>query len=173
VPRPSRSIDRVGEADNNRAGLLNVSRDRGVARRDVILEGGDAVGVCLTLDVDIDLDRHRHAVKLASRCAARLRPVGGAGGGDRLLAQIDDNGVERWVDRVHPLDMGQDYLLRGDQTVPDRGRRLDHRPLPDLCGHLENLLEQRSKLTPPTTDPPAMTQREPPWLRAGNDNLAA
>src|SRR5271169_4694648 len=89
-----RELGGVRETDDDRAGLLEIGRHGGVARRNVVLEGDNAVGVCLPLNVDVDLDCHRHPVKLAECYAARLRLVGRTGGGDRLLAEIDDDGVE-------------------------------------------------------------------------------
>jgi hypothetical protein len=146
----------VGEADDNRAGLLQVGCHWKVAGCDVILEADDAVGVCLSLDIDVDLDRHRHAVELAEDRAVRPRAVGGAGVGNRLLTQIDDDRVERRVHRVHPLDMSLDHLLRGDNAVSDRGGRLERRPMPDracIAQYLPRLAENLRA-------PPAGEQRE-------------
>jgi hypothetical protein len=71
----------------------------GGAGCDVVIEADDTVRVSSSRDIDVDLDRPRHAVELAQRSTARFRTVGGAGVGDRLLTQIDDDGVEHRVHR--------------------------------------------------------------------------
>ncbi len=54
---------RVGQAENDRARLLQVRGYRGIAGRDVVLEGHDAIGIGLALDIDIDLDGDGNAVQ--------------------------------------------------------------------------------------------------------------
>ena len=130
-----RELRRVGHPDDDRAGLLQIGRHRRVSRRDIVLEGHDAVGIGLTLDVDVYLDGDGHALELARRGALRQRSVGGAGRFDRLRAEIDHDGVDRGVGGVHPVDMGLNDLFGGRESVANCGCRINSGPLPDRRCH--------------------------------------
>ena len=69
------------------------------------LKAGHAVGIRLARHVDIDLHRDRHAMQRAQRVAACRGLIGGGGFAQRLLAQIDDHGVDRRVGGVHAVQM--------------------------------------------------------------------
>ena len=60
-----REFGRVGQADNDRAGLLEIAHDRRIGGRDDIHLRGHTVGVGPPLIVDIFLDGDRYAVQRA------------------------------------------------------------------------------------------------------------
>ena len=65
---------------------------------------GEAVRCGLALDVDVLLDGERDAVERAERFAVGPGLVGGLGRPHGLVAQVDDDGVERRVDGAHAGD---------------------------------------------------------------------
>ena len=69
------------------------------------LQRRQAVGCGLTGDVDVLLDGGGDAVQRPERLAALARLVGGTGGVECVLAEVDHDGVQR---RVAGVDVGDD-----------------------------------------------------------------
>ena len=70
---------RIGAADDDRAGMLQVGDDRAVFLGDEVLERDDAVVGRQAGLVDVDLGGDRHAVQRRQGMAARAGGVGGLG----------------------------------------------------------------------------------------------
>jgi hypothetical protein len=121
---------RVGHPDDDRARFPEIGRNRRVARSDVVLEADDPVGIGLALDIDVDLDGDGHAVQLAERRALPSPLIGRARRFDRLRAEIDHDGIERWIGDVHALDMRLHELFRAHASVADRAGGIHRGPLP-------------------------------------------
>ena len=121
---------RVGEADDDRAGLLQVAHHGQIRRRDEVLVGGNAIEIRTAFVVDILLDRDRYAMQKAEFTTFGAPLVGRMRRSQRLLREIDDDGVQPRIDSTHPLQMRLDGLDRGDGAGADRGCGFDRRPLP-------------------------------------------
>ena len=131
-----REFRRVGQADRYGARLAQVGHDRRIVRRDHVPEGGDAVGVGLALVIDVDLDRDRDAVERAQRPAGRPVGIGPCRSRPGILAQVDDDGVERGVRGVHPRAVRRDRLGCGNVAVANGGCGRRGGPLPDRAGSI-------------------------------------
>ena len=125
-----REFRRVGKADDDRAGLLQVTHHGRIRRRDEVLVGGNAVEIGPAFVVDVLLDGDGHAVQQPEFAALGALLVGRMRGLQRVLAEIDDDRVQPGIDRMHPLQMRLDGLHRGDGAGADRSRGLHCRPLP-------------------------------------------
>ena len=125
-----REFRRVGEAENDRAGLLQVTHHGRIRRRDEVLVGGNAVEIGPAFVVDVLLDGDGHAVQQAEFAALGALLVGRMRGLQRVLAEIDDDRIQPGIDRMHPLQMRLDGFHRGDCAGADRSRGLHCRPLP-------------------------------------------
>ena len=66
----------------------------------------------VALLVEVDLDREGHAVQHAEWLAGLLFRVGGVGFGAHLVGPYFDDGVDRAVHRVDPLQVGFDDVAR-------------------------------------------------------------
>ena len=131
-----RKFRRVGQAEHDGAGLLQVAHHGRIRRRDKAHLRRHAVRIGAAFVVDVFLDGDRHAVQRWKIGALGAGAVGGAGSLDRFGREIDDNGVELRIDRVHALDMRLDGFLRRNRAVADGGGGLDGGPLPDRrIGH--------------------------------------
>jgi len=111
-----RELRRIGQAEHNGAGLLEIAHDRRVGGGDDVHLRGDAVGVGPPRIVDVFLDRDRYAVQRAElglSCSGLVRSFCSL---QRILRQINDNCVEFRIDFAHSRNMGFDNLDRGNRT---------------------------------------------------------
>jgi len=70
----------VGPANDDRSRAFEIGDDRGIARRDVVAEGHDAVIGRAAGLVGVDLGRDRHTVQWAEHVCPPPRLVGCGGG---------------------------------------------------------------------------------------------
>ena len=126
-----RELGRIGQAEHDGAGLLEIAHDRRIGGGDDVHLRGHPVGVGPPLIVDVFLDRDRYAVQRAELGLSCPGFVRGFGRLQRFLRQIDDDRVELWIDVAHARDVRFDNLDRGNRTGADGGCRLQRRPLPN------------------------------------------
>ncbi len=125
---------RVGPADDDRAGMLQIGDDRAVFLRDEVLKRDHAVVGRGAGKVDVDLDGDRHAVQRSEGMAAGPGGVGGLGGSARLGLEHFHDGVDRGIDLVQALQHQIDGLDRGSAAGADEAREVGRVQSPEF-GH--------------------------------------
>ena len=123
---------RIGAADDDRAGVLEVGDDRAVLLGDEVLERDHAVVGRQAGLVDVDLGRHRHAVQRRQGMAARAGGVGGLGGGARLRLEHAHDGVDRGIDRMQALQDRVDGLASRGLAGADEAGEIGRVVLPEF-----------------------------------------
>ena len=126
-----RELRRVGHADDDRTRLFQVGCHRRIARRDVVLEADNAIGVGLPLDVDVDLDGDRHAVQLAEWRTLRLARSAARAASMACALRSTTTALIAAIGGAHPVDMRLHYLLGRNLSIADRVCGLHGGPLPD------------------------------------------
>ena len=119
---PSLNAVIVTDVDGARA-EQSVDNHR-VARRDVVLQGGDAPRARHADDVEALLDRHRHAVQRPPYLAPRQRPVGRTRAGARALEVANDDGIQGTVVLFDPGQVEVQQLQAADLFLADVGGEL-------------------------------------------------
>jgi len=118
---------------------FEIGDDRAVGGRDVVAKGDDAVVGGAAGLVGVDLYRDRHSVQRSQDLPPRLRLIGRARGGERLLLEHTHHRVDRRVYGVEareaglPPPPGSRYCRAGSAApAPShpaaRGRRLMSAP---------------------------------------------
>jgi len=123
---------RIGAADDDRAGVLEVGDDRAVLLGDEVFEGDHAIVGRQAGLVDVDLGRHRHTVQRRQGMAARPGGVGGLGGGARFVAEHAHHGVDRRIDGVEAFQRRIDSLLRRSLASSDKAGKIGRVVLPEF-----------------------------------------
>ena len=123
---------RVGAADDDGAGMLQVGDDRAVLPGHEVLQGHHAVVGWQPGLVDIDLGRDRHAVQRRQGVAARPGGVGGLRGGTSLLLEHAHDGVDRRIDLVQAGQHRIDRVARRGLAGADETRKVGRVVLPEF-----------------------------------------
>ena len=116
---PETEVGEIRPGERDRTGGAHPLDGRRIARRDRVGEDRHAVGGRAPCDVDVLLHRARHTVQRAEHLVVRHGLVGAVGGGQSVVGQQADDGVDVLVDLEHTGEVGLHdlptrHLLGGD-----------------------------------------------------------
>ncbi len=111
---------RVGLPEQNRTGTAKSGNDGGVLFRN---ERGPPLSTAGADDpggIEVVFDGHRNPVQRARHDAGRERGIGGTCLFEGLFAGYLNHSVQRRIDRLDPIEVSGDHLLRRNLLLTDR-----------------------------------------------------